>query len=220
MSSILKIRQAKIEDIPEILIVEDEAWPDGLQATEEMFLSRIETFSEGCFVAENTDRIVGLVVTEIVKYDINAVRCPSWLDITDCGFIRKTHNPEGDSIYGVDLSVSPLASGGASRSLMLAVGKFAIKRNLKQIILGGRMPRYHKYADKMSPEEYLNARTPSGKYLDPEIWFYKKAGLEVIRVIPDYFDDSDSCNNGVLLVWKNPFYNRPFRKFWSWLFRI
>lgn len=220
MGSKIKLRQARIEDIPEILIVEDEAWPEGLQATEEMFFSRIETFPEGVIVAENTDRIVGVVVGEIVQYDIDASECPSWSEITDNGFISISHNPEGDTLYGVDLSVSPLASGGASKSLMLAVGKLVISLNLKQIVLGGRMPRYHKYADKMTPHEYLTARTNTGKYLDPEIWFYEKSGLQVVRVIPNYFEDPESCNNGVLLVWKNPFYNRPFTKLWSWLFRI
>ena len=47
MKGKVKIRQARIEDIPEIMIVEEEAWPEGLRATEEMFCSRIETFPEG-----------------------------------------------------------------------------------------------------------------------------------------------------------------------------
>ena len=220
MGSKIRLRQARIEDIPEILIVEDEAWPEGLQATEEMFRARIETFPEGVIVAENTDRIVGVVVGEIVKYDINAPRIPSWGEITDNGYIRRSHDPSGDTIYGVDLSVSPLASGGVSKTLMLAMGKLVIRFNLKQGVLGARMPRYHKYADRMTPEEYLTARTKSGKYLDPEIWFYNKLGLQVVRVMPDYIEDPESCNNGVLLVWNNPFYGRPFPKLWSRIFRI
>lgn len=220
MGSKIKLRQARMEDIPDILVVEEESWPEGLRATEEMFRARIGTFSEGVIVAENADRIVGVVVGEIVKYDINAPHIPSWGEITDNGYIRKSHDPAGETIYGVDLSVSPLANGGVSKSLMLAMGKLVIRLNLKQIVVGGRMPRYHKFADKMTPEEYLAARTKTGKYIDPEIWFYTKAGLRVIRIIPDYFDDPESCNNGVLLVWKNPFYGRPFPKLWSWLFRI
>ena len=220
MGAHIRIRNAVKADIPDIVIVEDEAWPSGLRADEEMFIARIETFPEGIFVAENTDRIVGVVVTERVKYDVNAPIVPSWKAITDNGYIRKSHNPLGETIYGVDLSVSPLASGGASKALMMAVGKLTIKLNLQQIVLGGRMPRYHKYVDKMTPEEYLNTRTKSGRYLDPEIWFYTRAGLKATRVMPNYFEDVESCNNGVLLVWKNPFYNRPFSRLWSWLFKI
>lgn len=220
MSSKIRLRQAKMQDIPDILVVEDEAWPEKLQATEEMFHARIETFPEGVIVAENTDRIVGVVVGEIVKYDINAATVPSWKEITDNGFIRRSHDPNGDTIYGVDLSVSPLASGGASKSLMLAMGKLVIAFALKQGVLGARMPRYHKFAEQMSPEEYLKAKTKGGRYLDPEVWFYHKLGLDVVRVLPNYFEDSESCNNGVLLLWRNPFYGRPFPKLWSRIFRI
>lgn len=220
MSSRIKLRQADMQDIPDILVVEDEAWPKELRATEEMFHARIETFPEGVIVAENTDRIVGVVVGEIVKYDINAKTIPSWQEITDSGFIRRSHNSNGDTIYGVDLSVSPLASGGASKSLMIAMGKLVIAFALKQGVLGARMPRYHKFVDQMSPEEYLRAKTRGGRYLDPEVGFYNKLGLNVVRVLPNYFDDPDSCNNGVLLEWKNPFYGRPFPKMWSRMFRI
>jgi len=209
-----------MEDIPDILVVEEESWPEGLRATEEMFCARIETFPEGVIVAENTDRIVGVVVGEIVNYDINESYLPSWAEITDNGYIRRSHNPTGDTLYGVDLSVSPLASGGASKLLMLAMGKLVIRFNLKQGILGARMSRYCKYADRMTPWEYLMARTRSGRYIDPEIWFYSKLGLQIVRVIPNYIEDPESCNNAVLLVWKNPFYGRPFPKLWSWLFRI
>ena len=103
---------------------------------------------------------------------------------------------------------------------MIAMGKLVIAFSLKQGVLGARIPRYHKFADQMSSSEYLTAKTKSGRYLDPEIGFYHKLGLNVVRVIPNYINDPDSCNNGVLLQWKNPFYGRPLPKLWSWLFRL
>ncbi len=217
MRNKIKIRTAKMEDIPEIIIVEEEAWPEGLRATEEMFRSRIETFPEGTLVAENTSRIIGVVATEIIKY----VGTPlSWYDITDNGSIRGTHDPNGDTLYGVDLSVSPYSLRGVSRSLLLAVGKFVIARNLKRILFGARIPRYHKFCHRMNPEEYIKARTNSGKILDPELGFYVSIGLQITELLPDYIKDPDSCNYGVLLLWQNPFYQHPLRKLWSWLFRI
>jgi len=203
-----------MDDVEGILLVEEEAWPEGLRATEEMFRSRIATFPQGTLVAENGERIVGVVVGEIVTYNENAETIPSWREITDGGFIRRTHDPSGDTLYGVNLSVSPLAGGGASRLLLLAMRKRVIGWGLRQIALGSRIPRYHKFADRMSPEEYLAAR------LDPEVRFYQRFGVEVVRVLPDYIEDPDSCNNGVLLVWRNPFYGWPFRGLWRRLFRI
>ncbi len=72
----------------------------------------------------------------------------------------------------------------------------------------------------MTPQEYIAAKTSSGKCLDPEIWFYLKAGLQIVKVIPDYFEDPESCNNGVLLAWKNPFHNKPLRWLMSLIFRV
>ena len=81
------------------------------------------------------------------------------------------------------------------------------------------MPRYNKFMNKMTAEEYISGKR-NNRSLDPELAFYAKLGLKVIKALPNYIDDPDSCNYGVLMVWKNPFYGKPFPKFWSWLFRI
>ncbi len=60
----------------------------------------------------------------------------------------------------------------------------------------------------MTAEEYLEAKNARGEPLDPEVRFYKRAGLKIGKVIPGYFDDPDSLSYGVLLIWENPFYVR------------
>jgi hypothetical protein len=216
----LVIRQATIEDIPEIMVVEEEAWSEGLRATEEMFLSRIETFPNGTLVAEDNSRIFGVVATELVFYDLENNNPLSWYEVTDICFIRNSNNNKGDTLYGVDLSVSPYANRNISKLLLLAIGKFVIASGLKQIMFGARIPRYHKFSKRMTVEEYLRERTKSGRMLDPEIAFYTSYGLQVAKILPNYFNDLESCNTGVLLCWHNPFYGRPFKKLWSWLFKI
>lgn len=213
----VKIRRARLEDIEEILIVEKEAWPEKLRATKEQFRSRIETFPGGTLVAIVDGVVVGVVSAEIVAYDVkNPIA--TWAEVTDSGFIKKTHNPKGDTLYGVDLTVSQFAEN-TSKLLMQEVGKLVIRYNLKQGILGARIPRYHKFKDKMTVEEYMNGKR--GKHpMDPELSFYTKMGLEAVKALPNYIDDPESCSYGVLMVWKNPFYGKPFPKFWSWLFRI
>ncbi|MFH1294076.1 MAG: GNAT family N-acetyltransferase [Pseudomonadota bacterium] len=216
----IKIRQARLEDIPGILDVEEESWPEHLRATEVQFVSRIETFPEGTLVAVMNGTIVGVVATEIVNYrDFRqSTAALTWDKITDQGFIKKTHNPSGDTLYGVDISVSRFAAGSSSM-LLRTIGRMTIRYGLKRGMLGARIPRYHKYADRMGAEQYVGIKRGNGP-ADPELMFYKKFGLEIIRVIPNYIKDPDSCDYGVLLVWENPFYGRPFPKFWSWLFRI
>lgn len=219
----VKIRQAKIQDIPQILSVEKGTWGEECAASKEMLESRLKIFPEGFLVAESDGDIIGLVVVERVNYDFRK-NSYTWYQITDNGFIKNSHRPDGNVLYGVDLSVLPaFQRKGVGSKLLEAVAKLAVRFNIKQGMLGGRLPDYHKYAEKMSPEEYLYTaiRSKDGERpLDPEVTFYKKAGLKIVKIIPDYFKDSESLNYGVLLLWENPFFNKWYRWIIVRFFRI
>ena len=43
MAKKVKIRQATIEDLPEIIRVEKEAWPEGIEASDAMFRSSVQS---------------------------------------------------------------------------------------------------------------------------------------------------------------------------------
>jgi len=203
------IRKAELADIEEIISVEARAWPVEGVATAEQFKARIETFPDGVLVAELDGRVVGVVVGEKVNLDQLKEEGISWHSITDGGFIKKSHNPSGDTLYGVDLSVDPqYQHRGIGRRLLQEIGKMAIKSNLKAGVLGARMPDYHKFAHRFTPEEYLNFRDKDGKLVDEELRFYERSGLKLLRAIKNYFPDSESGNYGVLAIWKNPFYVR------------
>lgn len=205
MGSPVHVRNAVLDDIPEIIRVESETWPAGEAATQEMFRSRVETFPQGVHVAEVGGRLVGVVAFERITYDVNNP-IPTWKQATDNGMIRGSHDPRGDTIFGVDLSATPDAPPRTGTRLLVEVGRYAIQNNLKRGILGGRIPGYGQYADKMTPEEYLAAKDDRGQPLDAEVRFYKRAGLKIGKVLPGYFDDPDSLSYGVLLIWENPFY--------------
>jgi hypothetical protein len=77
------------------------------------------------------------------------------------------------------------------------------------------MPHYHKYQDLYTPEEYLEARGEDGRYLDPEVRFYRRIKLlEIGGVMPNHMYDRDSCLFGFLIRWKNPFARLP-RLLWK-----
>ena len=219
----IKIREATIKDIPQILKIERGAWKEAGAASREMFESRIKTFPEGTLVAERDGEVLGVVSTERINYNIKK-DAYTWYEVTDSGFIRNSHNPNGNIIYGVDMSVRPSFQNlGVGTRLLESIGKLAIRYNLKFGMLGGRIPNYYKYADKMSVEEYIKSTVNVGgkeKSLDPEINFYKKAGLKIVKIIPNYYKDPDSLNYGVLLLWKNPFYNKWYRWLAAKIFRI
>ncbi|NHJ47820.1 MAG: hypothetical protein FK733_08535 [Asgard group archaeon] len=203
----IKIRKASIKDLSEIIRVEKEAWPEGTEASEAMFRSRIETYPDGVFVALHKRKIIGVVAFMLIDYDVDNP-IPTWNEATDNGMIKGTHNPDAETIFGVDLTATPDAPRGTGTRLLMEVGRQAISKNLKRGVLGGRLPEYKKYADKMTPEEYLNAENENGEPLDPEVRFYKRAGLQIGKILPSYFDDPDSLDFGVMLIWDNPFYTK------------
>ena len=207
MGSSVQVRRATLDDVPEIIRIENETWPSGEAATEEMFRSRIQTFPEGVYLAEYQGRLVGVVAFERLDYDIdNPVS--TWSEATDNGMIRGSHEPNGNTIFGIDLSATPSAPHGTGTRLLFEVGRYAIYNNLKRGILGGRIPKYSEYADRMTAQEYLDAVDDQGRPLDPEVRFYRRAGLKMGKVLPGYFDDPSSLSYGVLLIWENPFYVR------------
>jgi len=208
----IKIRQARMEDIPQILEVEKAAWGEERAATFEMLESRIKTFPEGTLVALIDEEIVGFASAQIVNYDLKR-NAFTWYEATDNGFITKTHNPKGNTLYGVNLSVHPsYQKKGIGKQLLINVAKLAVKYNLKQGILGGRIPNYYRFADKIKVEDYIKIdNTKNNISPDPELFFYQKCGFKIVKIIPEYFKDPESLNYGILLVRKNPFYNKWYR---------
>ena len=170
------------------------------------FEELIEVNPEGQFVVENNGVVVGFGNTQRINYEYESPELKTWSEMCNKGFISKTHIPDGDTIFGINLSFSKEAPFTASGKMIAHVLSYTIKNSIKGIVLGGRLPFYHKYADQMTAEEYINAKRKNGKPIDPELHIYKKAGARPVKVIPNYFPDSESLNYGVLLAWNNPLY--------------
>ena len=86
--------------------------------------------------------------------------------------------------------------------------------NLKSIIIGGRIPNYHKFADEMTPRQYVNQVTLH-KIYDPVLSFQLLNGFTLMRINPNYLpDDKDSRKYATLMEWNNvDFHPKPKRYF-------
>lgn len=208
------IRTAQSDDIDGYLEAQRVSWGDDMAADRAKLESRFKTFPEGIVIAEKSGRVIGAVTTiRIQDYDPEAAH--SWEEITNNGWCN-THDPDGKVMFGVDMSATDDAPEGIHDDLLVRCMWIIIKNGLKKGVLGGRLPGYHKYADHMSAEEYLWLKRGDGKFLDPQVRMYDSVPLlRVVKLLPNYFEDPDSLNNGVLLVWKNPFYGLPGRTFWA-----
>ena len=146
---------------------------------------------------------------------------PIWAEISSNGWCNN-HEPNGNIVYGINLSVSTGAPFNTAENLLVAIGSYVIRAGTEYVMLGGRLPRYFKHIDEFpNPELYMRAQNSHGRYGDPEVEFCSRiAGLEIVKLLPDYFDDPDSLNYGVLLRWKNPFHKFPVRIVWAKEFKI
>ena len=166
--------------------------------------SHISIFLEGQFCAEVDGRIVGssssLIVSLKPEYADH-----TWYDITGQGLF-KSHNPNGDSLYGADISVHPeFRSRGIATMLYNARKDLSIRLNLKRIIAGGRLYNYYKYAKIMSAQEYAE-KIVKGELKDPVLSFQLKNGFKLIKVLHNYLYDKRSLNYAIFIEWLNPKY--------------
>ncbi len=213
----IRVRGARYEDIDTYIKLQADRWSDDNQASKEQLKSRFKAFPDGMLVAEQRGQIVGMVYSmRISSYDYE--KSPSWYEVTNNG-LCDNHDPDGPIIFGVDLSTSKGVGALAGDKLLLGIAQLAIRENIKWCMLGGRMPGYHKFQDKMTADEYLIAKDDKGRPLDPQVKFYTSVeGLKAIKALPNYFDDPESCDYGVLLRWRNPLFGFPLRGLWSIVF--
>jgi hypothetical protein len=213
------VTTATAEDIAAYSEAQLLSWGDEMAAPEAKIASRVDIYREGILVARTpAGKPVGFVTTILLKeYDFEDPK--SWDETTDDGWCR-THCPDGKIMFGVDMSKMPDApkNDKVYDALLLACMARMIKDDLKIACLGGRLPHYHLYADKMTAEEYLFPKDEEGQplpCLDPQVRMYLTiAGVKALSVIPDYFPDPESLNFGVLLRWDNPFCSYTNHRWW------
>lgn len=194
--------------LDEVVKVEEETWPEEIQAPREKFKSRAQFFPEGFLTISVPDLgMVGVSTSQIISFDPEDPPI-SWEETTDNGWIKNTHDRKGNALYLVSVGASPRAQGkGIGTKLVKEQIELTKKLGLDWLVLGARIPGYHKYHQdhpEVSIEDYLNIKREDDQSYDPEIRFYQRCGLEVLKVVPNYMDDDpESENYGAVMVWEN-----------------
>ena len=165
----------------------------------------LEIFPEGQLCVTVEGKVAACALTIIVNYD-HYGDDHTYQQITG-NYTFKTHDPDGDVLYGIDVFVHPDFRGlRLGRRLYDARKALCENLNLKAIVAGGRIPDYHKYADRMSPREYLNKVKQSEIY-DPTLSFQLSNDFHVVKILKNYMPgDEESQEFATLLEWNNIFY--------------
>lgn len=200
----LIIRNATVADASAIVALSRAVYDEGNSYSPGMVLGQVNAFPEGQFVAEYEGEIVGHCATFIISGDI-ALAPHSWVEITGGGFASR-HDPEGDYLYGMEVSVHP-------RYRRLRIGQRFYKTRqdlcenyeLKGIVFGGRMPGYARRAKEYpSPFDYVR-NVVDKKIKDPVINFHLAQHFEPIGVLPGYLPgDKESRGYATHMIWRNP----------------
>ncbi|MCY9141830.1 carbon-nitrogen hydrolase, partial [Peribacillus frigoritolerans] len=87
--------------------------------------------------------------------------------------------------------------------------------NLKSIIIGGRIPNYHKHADELLPREYVK-EVQLHKIYDPVLSFQLLNGFTLMRINPNYLpDDLQSNKYATLMEWNNVDYQPKTKRYYK-----
>ncbi len=200
----IQVRSYSLADWDALYRIQRECFPPPFPEEQIWSREQIEThlriFPEGALCAELNGEVVGSCTSLIIQFD-PAHPDHSWAEVTDNGSIT-THDPSGDTLYGVDISVRPDFRGkGVARALYQARFDLVRRLGLTRFMAGGRMPGYHKHAAQLTPEAYAN-EVIAGRIIDPVITPQLKAGLKPVEVVHNYLIDEESGNNALLLEWR------------------
>lgn len=196
------IRNLEEKDIDTIIRMQDICFP-GMDPWEKKHLeSHLNIFPEGQFVAEYEGKVIASCSSLIINFD-EYDDVHTWGDVTDDGYITN-HNPDGYNLYGIEVMVDPqYRRMKIGQRLYEARKDLARKLNLKSIIIGGRIPYYHRYEKDMSAREYVEAVKLHQIY-DPVLTFQLINDFRLIRINPNYLpDDIQSKKFATLMEWNN-----------------
>ena len=194
------IRPAFVNDIDEIYRLKKHVWNDNA-ASKSMLIVRNETFPVGQLVAvDSSNNIVGYTgFFRTEKYSGNVM---SWYDLTSYGYINGVHKQNGNYIFGMRLTVHPKYPEVGHKLHETAID-YMVENNMHGIYHVSRVPGFSMASEKYSIDQWVFGENNKSK--DQEISYYQKQGYRIVNIIPDYYDDEESGNYGVLMLLENPY---------------
>lgn len=169
--------------------------------------SLIDRFPDGQVVIKVNNQIAGCALSIIVEYSKFGDQ-HTYKQITG-DYTFKTHTLKGDTLYGIDVFIKPEFRGlRLGRRLYDYRKELCERMNLKGIAFGGRIPHYHKYADSISPKEYID-KVRRKEIHDPVFNFQISNDFYPSKVLKNYLEGDVASNEyAVLLKWDNIYYEK------------
>ena len=176
----------------------------------EQIMAMITRFPQGQICIVDKGRAVAVALTMMIDHAEYGDK-HTYLEVIGDGTLQN-HDPDGDYLYGIEIFVDPEYQGmRLGRRLYDARKELCEKLNLRGIIVGGRIPGYRKYSDRLSPQEYIN-QVKSKEIYDPVLSFQLSNDFHIKKLLRNYYPvDHQSEGNAVLLEWVNIYYEAKTR---------
>tara|TARA_R110002049_G_scaffold3795_5_gene27605 strand:+ start:83006 stop:84526 length:1521 start_codon:yes stop_codon:yes gene_type:complete len=198
------------QELKAAMIASYTSMPDAIW-DEKQIKTLIDKFPEGQVVIKINNQIAGCALCIIVDYD-TFDDYHTYKDITG-NYTFSTHTNDGDIIYGVEVFIKPEFRGlRLGRRLYDYRKELCERLNLKGLAFGGRIPNYHKYAEALSPKEYIE-KVRRKEIHDPVLNFQISNDFHPARILKNYLEgDANSHDYAVLLEWDNIYYEKKNKK--------
>lgn len=205
----IDVRNLKLSDYEELKSSMMESY-QGWDAVwkESQIQKLLSIFPDGQLAITVDEKVVGCSLSIVVDYRKFGTD-HTYKEVTG-SYTFSTHDPKGDYLYGIDSFIRPDFRGlRLGRRMYDTRKELCEKLNLKGIVFGGRIPEYHKYAETLSPKEYIQ-KVKTREIYDPTLTFQLSNDFHVVKLLKNYMPgDQASAENAVLLQWNNIYYTDP-----------
>ena len=198
----LRVRPLTVEDHDAIVRLHEFCFPGMKTWAPDDLDTLIARFPEGQMGAELDGRLIATALSLVVDVDEYGAE-HAYADVVGED-AAEHHDPEGDTLYGIEVAVDPAFQGMRIGRRLYEERKALCRRlNLRRIVIGGRLPGYHKLADEMTAQEYVEG-VIRRELAEPVLSFQLANGFAIKRVVPGYLPgDEESRGYGVVMEWVN-----------------
>ena len=185
--------------------ISDEMW------TEEKIEKLIDFFPEGQVAIIVNGEVAGCALSIVVDYKKFDER--HTYDIITDNENFGTHTSDGDMLYGIEVFIQKNYRGlRLGRRLYDYRKELCEQLNLKGVVFGGRIPNYHRYSLEYTPQEYVS-KVRRKEIHDTVFDFQMANDFHPVKIVKDYLKgDEASGSYGVIMEWKNIYYEKPEEK--------
>jgi GNAT superfamily N-acetyltransferase len=193
---------ARLQRIVFPTLAEDELF------SKEKYLKHIELFPEGQFTAiahhEGGSEPVAATTTFRTPFDFDHIQ-HTYVEAIADGWLAN-HDPQGEWLYGVDVSVHPDYRGmRIGRRLYEARRQLVRELNLRGELAGALMPGYAHHHKEMTVAQYV-LYVWQGRLHDSTLTVQMRNGFRPRGILYEHISDARSFNAAALIVRENPFY--------------